>query len=214
MNHTDKIIGTSELTRGSQLEQKIHLGFESQKKFVLTGGPCVGKTTILTEIEKYGHITTVESARYVIEQEQEKEKTFDGYQGVFPWTDYDSYHKKITDFQLEIEQSHSHHSTLYMDRSLVDNIAYIQLRGMRPTNEYLSLCESAQYDTIFFLEQLPFYTKDSARTESREEMLEVHNKIFDVYSMMGYDVVRVPFMEKEDRARFILDIADERNYTR
>lgn len=62
------------------------------EKYVLTGGPGTGKTTLLKELAKRGYQTVPEAARLVIQEEQRKEQG-KGEQGILPWTDLYKFQK-------------------------------------------------------------------------------------------------------------------------
>src|SRR3989344_724000 len=89
-------------------------------KYVITGGPGVGKTTTLLELHKLGHTVVPEAARQLITQEQQKEK------GVLPWTNLFVFQQLVTKLQLELERSVGKEMA-FLDRGFVDNFAYCKL---------------------------------------------------------------------------------------
>ena len=52
------------------------------EKYIITGGPCTGKTTMLEQIAQKGFKKIEECAREIIQEEEAKIKQ--GYKGIFP----------------------------------------------------------------------------------------------------------------------------------
>lgn len=161
----------------------------SKKKYVLTGGPCSGKTTILKEMEKRNFVCIPESAREIIEAESFKEK------GIFPWNDFIGFQKKV--FQLQIsKENHLSDEMIFLDRSIIDSLAYMLAEGYVINNivlqELIEHTDIGDYDTVFFLEMLPDYKQDLSRREDREKAIHISETIYDLYLALGYHVIRIP----------------------
>ena len=70
-----------------------------QKIYVITGGPGVGKTTVIEGLEKRGFFVVHECAREVIKEETEKGTD------VLPWVDLKTYQGRVAKRQIEKEES-------------------------------------------------------------------------------------------------------------
>ena len=72
------------------------------RKYVLTGGTSVGKTTVIDLLAKLGHPTFPEFSRIIINRELKKED------GILPWTKpaifQDIYAKEQVQEELDIEK--------------------------------------------------------------------------------------------------------------
>lgn len=88
------------------------------EKYILTGGPSTGKTTLLCELEKLGYAVVPESARSIIAEEINKPD------GILPWTDLHEFQKLVFARQLrrENEAVISRYDKIFHDRSLVDGM--------------------------------------------------------------------------------------------
>ncbi len=180
------------------------------EKYIITGGPGVGKTNILQELEKVGEVTLSEVAREIIAEEQKKEK------GVLPWTDLAEFQKKTMHLQVDREKrvNGKSHKRIFQDRGLVDTIAYAEEGGVKVPDGLYDRIKEAGYTRVFYLEQLPFYKQDEERKEDSEFAKRIHEKLYQVYDRLGFDIVMVPVFHPEKkenieaRVNLILSEAD------
>ena len=172
----------------------------SMKKYVLTGGPGIGKTTVIELLASRGFAILPEVARMVTEEERLKGSV------VLPWLDLEKYQEKVVDRQLELEEKISA-DTIFLDRGIIDGYAYCKLGNVRVPKK---LMENApdRYHKIFLLEPLPFYSNDKTRFEDRDEAKKIHDSIIDAYREFGYEVILVPVLPPEKRADFIISKID------
>jgi len=173
------------------------------KKYVLTGGPCTGKTTILRGLEQRIYTVIPEVAREVIAEEKAKEKENPGYRGIFPHVNLYEFEKRIIDKQFEYEQKIID-EIVFLDRSLVDAVAYAELNGKNLGNDVYQRIRHAGYTKIFYLDQLPFYMQDRERKEHPRLARRIHEQIYKTYRQTGFDIVIVPPISIERRIEFIL----------
>ncbi len=166
-------------------------------KFVITGGPGVGKTTTLLEIQKLGHRVVPEAARQIITQEQQKKE------GILPWTNLFVFQQLVTKLQLELEDGVGK-EIAFLDRGYVDNFAYCKVGNILAPQELVALKSIHKYDGVFVLDPLPHYNKDDVRKEDAVFAQALHEAIMEVYHEQGYSPIRVPVLSPEERARFIL----------
>lgn len=166
-------------------------------KYVITGGPGVGKTTTLEEIAKHGFPIIPEAAREIIEAEQAKPY------GILPWTDLAGFQHMVYRLQAMREDAYrDHQGHLFLDRGIHDGIAYCREGGIRVPAFLMDAPDD--YDAIFLLDRLPTYRIDAQRKEDCGKAILLHELIGQVYEERGYDVVRVPVLAPSERAAFIL----------
>lgn len=151
---------------------------------VLTGGPGVGKTTVLQELQKRGFETVPEVARTIIKEGK-----------VLPWMDLKGFQAEVAARQLLLESRLNGHP-VFLDRGLVDGLAY----GAQLPED---LCRG-RYNKVFLLARLPNYQTDAERKETPEEAKMLHEKIRTVYQHQGYRVIDVPVLEPTARVDWIL----------
>lgn len=179
------------------------------KKYVLTGGTSVGKTTVIELLSKQGYTTFPEFSRALINEELEKEKS--GHPNpILPWTNPDAFQDVYAKRQVMEENQINASNRIFMDRCIIDGIAFCQHAKViipKEIDEHIQKIrsEDSDYDLIFILEPLNQYHFDEGRVLKPEESLAIHGLIEKSYTDYGYTLVSVPFMSPEERVKFILE---------
>lgn len=166
--------------------------------YVLTGGPCAGKTTLIRELESDGVRIVHESARVIIEKGMEGGKTLDEIRA-----DPAQFTRDIIALDTANLSLHPSDERVFFDRSILDNIGYHNHLGLTPAPELIAACETARFSKVFILE-LVNYTQDYARNESPEEALAIQDALEAAYRAYDIPVVKVPVMPVEERVAFVL----------
>jgi predicted ATPase len=165
--------------------------------YVVTGAACSGKTTLIGQLAGEGFETAKETARVYIELELAKGRTFEELFGNA------ADEIRMTVMQRRIERSLRASEVTFLDRALPDSLTFCRFCGLNP-NGILADCFQHRYASVFVLDRLPF-CQDGARLE--------HDVISDLqdewlerdYGALGYEVVRVPVLPREERLAFVLD---------
>ncbi|MCB9362906.1 ATP-binding protein [Candidatus Woesearchaeota archaeon] len=170
-------------------------------KFVITGGPCSGKSTVIHELARRGHPIVEESALHLIRKEKE------GANIVFPWTDYLEFNRRVIALQKEWEQNISAEYA-FLDRCLLDNKAYLDHKGLEYPEGLLPAVKEAEYTYVFILQMLPAEYWDElrdghARQHPYADGLRIHSQIVQTYTEAGLPVRTIPFMPVEQRVHAI-----------
>lgn len=170
------------------------------KKYVLTGGPCSGKTSILEELERRNYFVIHESAKEIIKKRKEKELTY---------RDHLIRQELIFQRQLNLERiydkKYRSNDSLFVDRGLIDTLAYFSYFDLKIPGVLLGFNLKDRYRKIFFLNRLPFKKEEFRLEDSEEEAQKIHKIILKTYSDYGYEVIPVQVMNVEKRTDFILE---------
>ena len=179
----------------------------SLKKWVLTGGPCSGKTTLINELKQRGFITLDEIARKVFEERK-------GF--ALDATEMAERQRRILERQLDAERglegkydyTDEHNDVVhdaFLDRGLVDCVAYAHTAFGFVPDDFYKVPLRMRYGGIFVLERFPF-VNDGIRAEKDDaEAQKLHDSIINCYCAYGYRPVIVPRMGAAERADFILE---------
>ncbi len=165
------------------------------RKFVLTGGPCSGKTMTLQALGSAGFEVVPEIARALILAEQSKGNR------LLPWIDRNAFQLEVLRRQLESESKAS--TDVFLDRGIPDGIAFYRIVGLQPPDELIKASQEARYDKIFLLDLLPVYPSDPIRKEDAETSRKIHEMIREIYQWLGYEVIEIPALTVSERIKII-----------
>lgn len=165
--------------------------------YVLTGGPCAGKTTTIFELEKRGHSVIPEGARLIIDEKLSAGQRIEEIVMHPDWLS--SVVRRVRDMHLEVPKE----EPCFFDRGVPDSVAYYRL-GHKPVDDELREAMSAvRYRKVFLLNLVDF-VNDEARSETPEQAMILHGLIREAYVDQGYDIIEVPVLPVTERADFIL----------
>jgi len=159
-------------------------------KYVLTGGPSCGKTTIINELKNLGYSVLEEVAREVHSEKK--------------WQLGKELELEILSRQLKKERNLDPlNQNYFLDRGVYDIHAYCQHLLRHIPKEVSS--SNSQYSLIFLLDLLPF-ENDGLRIEKDiEEAKQVQTLIKQIYENQGYTLIQVPVLPVKERTNFILN---------
>jgi len=183
-------------------------------KIVLTGGPGVGKTSILRYLREIKYDVREEVFTKLFGEAHELGKLNDEFLHSAELI------SGLISAQKLIESQPIQGELVFFDRSRVDILAFARNQGITLEENDKAWLERNAYDLVFAIEPLPekYYDQNSIRRQSRSESLEHHQQIVECYiqyfKINNQDhsrrLVKVPFLsgEAEDsirkRTQFIL----------
>lgn len=165
--------------------------------YVITGGPCAGKTTTLTKLKELGYETVEEPARVVIERGLRAGKQLDEVRSA-PDFIPNIHAQEFSSFADAPKDK-----TVFFDRSFVDSLAYGKLFGAPRSEKHDELAWTKPFKKVFLLD-LVGYMQDEARNETPEQAQSIHNALKDTYKEYGFEVVEVPVLPVLERVEFII----------
>lgn len=170
------------------------------KKYILTGAPGSGKTSIIRALEMRNYAVIEEAATDIIAYEQS--------QGVKePWKNKD-FINKIAALQKHREQQAKLAGTfpLFCDRSLICTYALALFLEIDPPAALLEdIPKMREDDTlqreVFFIENLGFIKNTEARQISFEETLRFEQIHREAYEKFGFSCISIkpsPILKRAD----------------
>jgi len=167
------------------------------KKYVISGGPCCRKTTLIDKLKEQGFSVLEESAREILEQRKK-----------FPVNEKENLIRQQLIFEKQLqkeEKSNEGDGILFLDRCLCEVSVYCKfLLNYIPENiaNYNLL---NRYEKVFFLDRYLF-VDDGLRIEQGEEGAQkIQEIIYNTYKELGYNIIKIPKMDTEKRIEMILD---------
>jgi len=171
-------------------ESARHNGWREKmvKKYVLTGGPGSGKSSILLGLEQQGEYVIREAAEdYIRLRQAQGQKE--------PWTEQD-FQDKILELQLQRESKIlSGIERVFIDRGILDGLAYYQITGKKPSKQIIKarnkVNQERPYEKIFLIMNLGDCERNDVRRENMEEAFKLENLQEWNYRKLRYNVERI-----------------------
>jgi predicted ATPase len=174
-------------------------------RFVITGGPGAGKTTILKALAARGFQCVPDTARVIIKQRKEA--------GLSPRPAPAQFGMDM--LQADIAQYQGaavHTDPVFFDRGVCDAVSFLYFHDLLSMAEVATYIKEYPYNEVVFL--LPpwpeIYRQDTERDQSFAEAIAVYEILQRWYTQWHYQLVEVPRGSVEDRAAFILQTIEER----
>lgn len=162
--------------------------------FVVTGGPSVGKTTIITLLQERGFRVVPEVATQII-----KEGEF------LPWVDRDRFQREVLRRQLEVEAPYvDTDDIVFLDRALYDGEAYYINDDMVPPADFAEL-DPSRYEMAFLVEELSSFDNNGVRWENQEFTRKITPIFENCYASRNIPVTRVPAMSPVQRVDMVVN---------
>lgn len=170
-------------------------------RFVLTGGPGSGKTTLISALAGARCSTMPEAGRNIIRQHQ----AIDG--PALPATDPLLFAELMLSWDI---RSHSEAAgrggPVFFDRGVPDVLGYLALCGIPAPAHMTEAAARFRYEQAVFI--LPpwreIFVNDGERRQSFSEAERTYDAMVGVYRRFGYRLVEVPRTPVEERLHFIL----------
>lgn len=182
-----------------------HAFAKQNHRVVITGGPGVGKTSIIRYLREKGYAVVDEAATDVIRRAINN--------GIHkPWESQEDFNDAILDLQCQRQEEIADGEVTFLDRSVVDTFTYALL-SMGPTKSLKTMTDKVQatidqqlyHQTVFFIDHLNTCENDEIRHENMDELHLIERRLEENYRALGFKIVRVGRDSVENRAKKILE---------
>lgn len=167
--------------------------------YAISGVACSGKTTIINLLEQKGYKVVHESATEVIRREQAKGLTLEEIR-----LNEDAFQHLILDMKLFYESELKPEDVVFLDRGIPDSIAFFKHLGIPLDEHLMNAAKNASYKKVFLFDPLPL-VKENLRSESEEDIKNMHEYNTEAYTSLEFDIIKVPVMPIPDRLQFVLN---------
>ena len=183
------------------------------KKIVITGGPSVGKTSLIKSLEELDYTCFPEVIReFTSEESKNKDyETLTSNPIVFA-DDSLAFNKRLLAGRAQqYEAAEKMVGKLaFFDRGLPDVLAYMDLFDQPYGEDFIKACTSMPYDKVFILPPWKeIYSNDEGRFETYTEGEHLYQHLTNRYAAFGYDPVVVPTGSITERLDFIFNCLSE-----
>jgi predicted ATPase len=172
------------------------------RRFIITGAPGSGKTSVLQALRDHGYSVVNEAATEVIASEQARGNEE-------PWND-PLFIETIIELQrhCRMQPVATGVQVQVYDRSPVCTLALARYLG-HPVSASLAseidrIVEERVYDPrVFFIRPIGFCEPTAARRISYEDSLEFERYHEEEYARLGFELVEIPPAEVKERAALV-----------
>ena len=178
----------------------VNIVISNNAYFIITGGPGVGKTTLLAELRRRGSRCVDEVARDIIRQQVR-----DGGNAL-PWGDTMRYAELMHQRSVATYQEAGDKGPVFFDRGIPDTLSYLRLTGRDIPAAMDEDAREMRYNRIVFI--LPpwqeIYGTDTERKQDWPEAVRTYEQLRETYEEYGYQLVELPKTAVEERADLLL----------
>lgn len=169
--------------------------------FVFSGGPGVGKTTLLRHLAGLGERIVEETARSVIREEQACGGS------ALPWIDPAAFARACAQRDIaRFDELASHTGRVFFDRGIMDSHG---VEGAPPWPDLIAAIQTHRYNKNVFVfpPWREIYETDAERRQDWSEAERTFEVILGQLPGLGYQPVIVPKASLAERADFVLKLA-------
>lgn len=169
-------------------------------RYVFTGGPGAGKTTVLDLLKKNGFTCIPEVAREIINNRLSN--------GLNPRPDATQFANQILAKDIDqYDKFVPENKPVFFDRGIGDALYMLHQCGEIQIAEATSHLNKRPYNKMVFI--FPpwheIYTTDAERDQTYEDSIEVYDRLWLWYLNLDFSVIQVPLSEPEQRMEFIIN---------
>lgn len=183
-------------------------------KIPISGGPHTGKSELAARLSDefpQAHIVPEPASRVIMREHQRAQQT-PGYKPCLPQHDYAKFAPLVVAESVELEEAIPPDCRLvFLDRSLIDTIAYCRLNNFSEfIPEVRKHITAAGYGPVaFFCDPVGAYATDQARWETPEMARKTHQYLEQAYSESDLEIIRLPAVPTLARIAMVKTVITE-----
>ncbi len=170
------------------------------QKYIITGAPGTGKTSLINELKKRNVSCSEEISREIIVEQIAS----DG--DIVPWKNLQAFSERVAVLRKVQFENAPNNKLHFFDRSIIDVVAYMQVDKLCVPNNLKTDCEVLRYAEIVFYTPIwtDIYSTDSERMEDLAKAKTIEKEIISTYKTLKYQLIEVPKLPIGKRVDFIL----------
>lgn len=171
-------------------------------KYIITGGPGCGKTSIIETLSRLGYTTYPEVSRTLIRQQMQLE------QSVLPWKNMNDFAGlALREMKHQYQDACSGGKLCFFDRGIPDIIGYLHFSKLTRSSEISAAAAMHRYAPVVFIcpPWAEIYVNDPERPQTFDDAQGLYYHIRSAYETLQYTIIEVPKDAVSVRTEFILD---------
>lgn len=177
------------------------MSHDSDRFFVITGGPGSGKTTLIEALRRAGFQTSDEAGRRIIQ----KQTAISG--NALPWIDPGLFAEMMLRSDMHAYDALSARpGTVFFDRGIPDVIGYLRLIGAPVPVHMAEAADLYRYNRrVLIAPPWPeIFEQDRERKQTPEEAARTYHAMVATYCELGYELVEIPRVSIDERVEFVV----------
>lgn len=172
-----------------------------QHRFIITGGPGSGKSTVISALTQRGYWSSTEAGRAVIQDQVRI-----GGNGL-PWADQAVFAELMLCWEMRSwHEVEGLSEPCFYDRGVPDVAGYLHLSKLpTPTHLDNAIAEFRYNPTVFIAPPWrDIYVQDTERKQSFEVAVSTYHAMVETYHKYDYQLIELPYADAEERVDYIL----------
>mgnify|MGYP001259739747 CR=1 FL=1 len=169
-------------------------------RYIITGAPGTGKSSIINELTKRGYSCAKEISRELI-----SEKINSNGENL-SWNNQVTFENEIIKRRYKQYINSPENCIYFFDRSIIDSLAYLNISKLNTSLDIIEIIKKCHFNKTVFYTPIweEIYVNDSERKEDINRAKEIEISIIKTYRRYGYKMIEVPKIPILKRADFII----------
>lgn len=168
----------------------------SLQKYIITGAPGTGKSSLLEELKNNNYNCYNEVSRIIIKEQQQ----ING--NLFPWKNLSGFAEECF-IRMKEQLKKANSDINFYDRAIPDIIAYLEHSNLPVPLHYFK--QNNQYQKYVFYLPLweEIYTNDAQRPEPFSLAQKLDKQLRKTYNKLNFVLVEIPKITVSNRVTFV-----------
>ena len=175
---------------------------DTDRLFVITGGPGSGKTTLIEALAAAGVATSPEVGRAIIREEIASGGT------ALPWADELAFAERMVVREIAAHaEALASGGTVVLDRGVPDVAGFLRVSGLSVPPHIDAAARTCRYNRHVFIAPYwdAIYTGDAERKQTPAVAAATQRIMAETYRDYGYELIELPLVSVVERVTFVMD---------